>query len=715
MSDTQLSSPDPLPATPEAESPIVRGVIVALAAVASLTVGLGLLAGPRAAASDGAQAAVTPTPTAVATPTPTPSPIPFCDADVGFGFPVNASSAMAQIFENARLACGNPEGLPYKVKGRVAVTSNVANSGGTMRIQVTSPLPGSPGYEFTREILSPIPAYPDFVFVSFESPFYNLGSGDLALAFILPGTSGFFVPYSDNGEWPIYRWSPGWEPYAEGTLLDQLSIEFEGGYSCAGTAMPVYLSQPIPGSQGALFVDDPLVYATEDVRVDFRATSRNTGEWEFCDDFSFPPYNLEEAHAILEECGFTIEDGLWTLIATDTRCREGKGDDAKVRSAPSHHGLLIQNIVSARLPDGREFGQLMPSFTDADAIRAGSSALFPTTHDGTRFRVNAGVMATEDGTTVTWTPVAPIGNALADGRATALDRGGSTQLNDVASLFGLGDRSDFMLEMAVSSGAALGFVSVLDGKGAYTGTSDPTTVLPVTPATRVTLLEVGAVTGLNQFSGSALIANHSNRTAEVRADFHARGNPGVSASNTLSLAAGEVRGYEDVVGDLVGQGNVVGSLVLTATNSTLISAVGREFAVFTDAQGAVTGTAGQLMPGLTDDDLLLAERTYDMIGLIERETAGGPERSHLGAFNPGTVDMILTVALFSADNVAEGSIQRTVRPGELVRVNNIVSAVNAVQDGEVKRLAVTVSGPLHVLGYKVNGTGDPVTLRVIER
>jgi hypothetical protein len=322
-------------------------------------------------------------------------------------------------------------------------------------------------------------------------------------------------------------------------------------------------------------------------------------------------------------------------------------------------------------------------------------------------------MALEDGTTVTWTPVGPIGTALAPGREVALDRGGSTQLNDVAGLFGLGNRSEFMMEMAVASGAAVGYVSVLDGKGAYTGTSDPTTVLPVTPASRITLLEVGAVTSLNQFSGSALIANHSNRVAEVRADFFVRSVPGVTASSTLSLGAGEIRGYEDVVGELVGQDNVVGTLVLTATNGTVISAIGREFAVFTDGQGAVTGTAGQLMPGLTDDDLLTAGRTYDVIGLVDRESASGPERSHLGAFNPGPADATLTVALFSADNQAEGSIQRLVRAGELVRLNNIVRVVNPGQDGEVKRLEISVSAPLHVLGYRVNGTGDPVTLRAV--
>jgi hypothetical protein len=56
--------------------------------------------------------------------------------------------------------------------------------------------------------------------------------------------------------------------------------------------------------------------------------------------------------------------------------------------------------------------------------------------------------------------------------------------------------------------------------------------------------------------------------------------------------------------------------------------------------------------------------------LSRSETGAVSECSHLGAFNPGTVDVTLSVGLFSAHNVAEGSIQRTVRAGELVRVNS---------------------------------------------
>ncbi len=701
------STQHPPPPGHDSDPRLGRSLLAALAIATGLTFGLGLLAGPGDAAVDGAASEGT----------PTPAPVP-CEL-IGNAFdnpPINASRTFGQELHLDQLGeCGGTLqlGRQYRLTGTYAVTSVAGSSGGAVRIQVTSPNPGSPGFEFQHQVFGPVAPWPGHQFTPFETPWFTLNSFDQSLTFIFSTTSDLLVPYTDQGDSELWRWNGSiWEPYATGTVINNLVIESTDGSNCSAN-LPVVLTGTITGAQLAEFTNELFAIFEEYLPAlklyflergspppgqSWTASGGGPGVIEFYDQDLFESAGLPYGK----------------IGSLRAECTQGGGQEASIASPPSPRGIFLQNIISARLADGREFGQIVPSFTDADAVRAGSSALFHTTHDGGRFRINAGVMATEDGTVLTWTPVGPVGTSLAQGRTLALARGQSTQLNDVAGTFGLGNRSDFMLQMSVASGAALGYVSVLDGKGAYTGTSDPTTVLPVRPASRVTLLEVGAVTGVNQFSGSAVIANHSARAAQVRADFYARGSVGVTTSGSFTLGPGEVRGHEDAVGDLVGQRNVVGTLVLTATNGTLISAIGREFAVYTDSQGAVTGTAGQLMPGLGDDDVLVAGRSYDVIAAIERETATGPERSHLGAFNPGGSDVTLTVTMFSVDNVAEGSLTRTVRPGELLRVNNVVSAIHPAQDGEIKRLRITVSGPLHVLAYRVNATGDPVTLRPIE-
>ena len=74
-----------------------------------------------------------------------------------------------------------------------------------------------------------------------------------------------------------------------------------------------------------------------------------------------------------------------------------------------------------------------------------------------------------------------------------------------------GAMADVVVEVEVVTGSGLAYASVLDGSGSYSGTSDPTTILPVTGGSaKVTLLEIGSIQGLNEFSGSASITNYSN-------------------------------------------------------------------------------------------------------------------------------------------------------------------------------------------------------------
>ena len=227
----------------------------------------------------------------------------------------------------------------------------------------------------------------------------------------------------------------------------------------------------------------------------------------------------------------------------------------------------------------------------------------------------------------------------------------------------------------------------------------------------VTLLELGSIQGLNEFSGSASVTNHSAVEAVVRADFYLRGKPGIAASEILTIPPGDTLGFPDIAAELFEVSGEVGTLVLTSENDTLISATGREFALFRDEGESVTGTAGQLIPGMTSADLLQPGVTYHFLGLRQVQLDSGTERSHLAAFSPDGGDVTFTVRQFDgATGTAEGEIQRTVRADELIQINNILRVINSDLDGEVKRLEVTVDGPVHMLAFRVNKDGDPITI-----
>jgi len=335
-----------------------------------------------------------------------------------------------------------------------------------------------------------------------------------------------------------------------------------------------------------------------------------------------------------------------------------------------------------------------------------------TTENAQRNRVNIGVMALEDGTVLAVRPVDPIGTGLADARVFELDLGGNAQINDIHSAFDIGPVADIVMEMTVQAGRGIGFVSVLDGNISYAGTSDPTTILPVAGGSnQVTLLELGPIRGLNEFSGSASISNFSPSEAIVQADYHNRGVPGVAASATVTIPAGGTLGFENMVGELFSVENQVGTVVLTSMNDTLIHATGREFAIFRDEDGEISGTAGQLIPGLREADLLTADTIWHFLGLKQAQVGDLTERSHFAAFNPGSSTVTVSVSLFNAaDGNPEGERAWTVRAGELIQINQAIKAINPDHDADEKRIEVTVTGPVHLKVFRVNGWGDPITV-----
>ena len=58
----------------------------------------------------------------------------------------------------------------------------------------------------------------------------------------------------------------------------------------------------------------------------------------------------------------------------------------------------------------------------------------------------------------------------------------------------------------------------------------------------------------------------------------------------------------------------------------------------------------------------------------------------------------------------EGSLQLTVQGGELVQVNKVIPEVAADHGGGVKRFTVSVSGDLFRKAFRVDATGDPITI-----
>jgi len=457
--------------------------------------------------------------------------------------------------------------------------------------------------------------------------------------------------------------------------------------------------------KGAFFTSTMYLTNTSDVDLDLELTLTPRM------DFEGAPITVD--HTIAPGVMETLDDPVASLF--------GIGGDADMVgsvmitvASGSSENLVMRTLVSAEVDSGERYGTSFPAIRSDDALDASDVGYLTTTEDPSTYRVNVGMMALADSTQITITPMASLNSPLADSVTFNLNAGESTQLNDVHRFFSIGTIADVLIEVSVNSGSAVAYATVLDGTGSYTGTSDPTTILPVTRGSeQITLLEIGSIRGIDEFSGSATIINFSDREAEVRADFNERGYAGVLSSRVFTIGPGEAVGYGDFVGDIFGVYDTVGTVVLQTLNGSQISATGREFAILRDQIGdGIAGTAGTQLPGLTDGDLVTPGQTWHVIGLRQQMDENEKERSHLALFNPSSESVQATVSLFNGSNGAvKGSRIWTIEGRELIQINNFMKKINDQVNGEEKRIEITVDHPVHLHVFRVNTWGDSVTLR----
>jgi len=395
------------------------------------------------------------------------------------------------------------------------------------------------------------------------------------------------------------------------------------------------------------------------------------------------------------------------------------GDDNMVGSllievvGGSPDDLVMRTLISAAVDSGEEYGTYFPAIRSGDALTVSETGYLTTTENPSTYRVNAGLMALVDSTTVTMTPMTRLGDPIAGSVTFQINAGENTQINDVHRFFNIGSIADVMIEVAVDSGKAIAYATVLDGTKSYSGTSDPTTVLPISRGSdHITLLEIGSIQGIDEFSGSATIVNYSEHVAEVRADFCERGIPGVSSSRVFTIDPGKAVGSGDFVGEVFRIYGTVGTVILQSLNGARISATGREFAILRDQiDNEIVGTAGTHLPGLTDGDLVSPGRTWHVIGLRQKLDENEKERSHLAVFNPGSESSKITVSLFNgSDGLVEGSRSWVIEGRELIQINNVMKKINDEINGAEKRIEITVDRPVHLQVFRVNTWGDSVTL-----
>jgi hypothetical protein len=264
--------------------------------------------------------------------------------------------------------------------------------------------------------------------------------------------------------------------------------------------------------------------------------------------------------------------------------------------------------------------------------------------------------------------------------------------------------TDGRVELKVTSdtGRITSYASVLDNV-----TSDPLLVFPVDP-TKVTgkrFVVPGVAeltTPVSNFHTSMDILNSSASPASVTLSFAPNGGS-APAPVTMTLAAGELKNFANVLPDLWRLDGVGGAVVATTDKDTPLVLTARTYS--RDGNG---GTFGQFIPGVgAADSVGLGERSLQVVQL-ENSPA---YRTNLGLVevtgNPVTVD----VAAYTPDSKVAAHVSITLQPGQFLQRGSIFPSMGFSNNVYNGRIAVTVTGGTgRVAAYGSvidNRTSDP--------
>lgn len=215
---------------------------------------------------------------------------------------------------------------------------------------------------------------------------------------------------------------------------------------------------------------------------------------------------------------------------------------------------------------------------------------------------------------------------------------------------------------------------------------------------------VGKVAGQNNtnFVTDLRIVNNGGATASVTLDFFAQNAAGQSVPSTtkqITVAPGEQKVLDDVVGATLGVASGLGGLRIIADQNVVASA-----RVINDLRSTNAGTAGFAVD---------ADEHADNAGVISFLSSNADYRTNVGYFNPSSSAVTATfVAHRSVDGAVLGSNTLTI-PGYAMVQQGAFDLIASVAGSDRTQnnyyITWTANAPLYVYGAVTdNKTGDAV-------
>ena len=401
-------------------------------------------------------------------------------------------------------------------------------------------------------------------------------------------------------------------------------------------------------------------------------------------------------------------------VAVDREIELDPGEQIVVEDVVSEVGLngsgslrvfsfepLTVTSRTANISTSGTFGQFLGGVTGPGGLLAGDTALLMHLREDQAGRSNIGVLNAGR-------REARVRDVLYDDSGVEVARANrrieprqTLQLNRPFNV--LGGRTDI--------GVGYARITVLDGEEvvAYgsvvdNATNDPTTI-PMKTDGGATLTTVAAAARGEGAAGSLWrtdlgLLNSGEAATDVQVVLHR--SDGSDLDLDLSLAAGEHRLLEDVVGALGGEGS--GSLAIVSSSPILVSS--RTY------NQSATGTFGQYLDGVGSSSTMAAGSSVWLPQLQQNAEF----RTNIGLHNTGENPSRVRVHLRDAEGSLLESVQRTIEGGNRVQLQEPFDRIAGRTDIDAGYAVVEILTGDGLVAYASvidNRTNDPTTVPMV--
>jgi hypothetical protein len=269
----------------------------------------------------------------------------------------------------------------------------------------------------------------------------------------------------------------------------------------------------------------------------------------------------------------------------------------------------------------------------------------------------------------------------------SLQPGEHQQMNQfIKNVAGIANLDDGRIEITVDSptGAITAYASVLDNI-----TADPLAVMPVqasqVSASRYIVPGMAEIVSpFSNFHSDMRIYNGGSTSVSVTPTFFPQGGSPVTVA-PITIGAGQVKAYDNVLPSLFNVTNGGGSILLTTSNASSLVATGRTY-----SYDSHSGTFGQFIPGVSPAAGIGAgDKPLQLLQLEQSSQF----RSNVGITELSGIQTTVKLTIIPPDGRTSAIVNYTLQPNEFHQFDRIIEqAYGSGTQMYNARIAVEVAG-----------------------